>query len=180
MLQLAYPGGCICKPWPIGHFIYAYKDKYYDICGEYVPTEHECECIIPFILPYFINEECLKLHEFDYLHNIDYDTDTSRKAVNEYEIDYFEQGKHKTKVINKYDYSILVFLMYIRFYKLKNEGEGKLRVSFDSFDPIYDMPKQNEEIYKTIKHYYKWFEYERFYELCRISDLICKKYESNT
>lgn len=175
MLQLAYPGGCICKPWPIGHFIYAYKDKYYDIRGEYVPTEHECECIIPFILPYFINEECLRLHELDYLHNVDFEDDTSREAFNKYEIDYFEQGKRKTEIIDKYDYCILVFLVYGRIYKLKNEG--KLRVSVDSFDPIYDMPEQNEEIYKIVKHYYKWVEYDRFCELCRISDLISKQYE---
>ena len=103
ILEEAYPGGTICKPWPIGHFIYRYNDKYYDIDGEYILEQHDCEIPIPFELPFFIDEKFMQIHKMDYLHNIDYHN-TKVDEVRNYELYGVTLDKTET--------TVLVYLLY--------------------------------------------------------------------
>lgn len=103
ILEEAYPGGTICKPWPLGHFIYKYNDKYYDIDGEYILTQHDCEIPIPFKLPYFVDEKYMLMHKLDYLHVIDYDN-TKVDEVTNYEL--------YGVTLDKTEMCILVYLLY--------------------------------------------------------------------
>ena len=108
ILEEAYPGGTICKPWPIGHFIYKYRTKYYDIDGEYILNQHDCEIVIPFELPFFIDENFMLLHKFDYLQNIDY---------NNTKVDEVTNYKLYGVTLNKTETTVLVYMLYNLYYK---------------------------------------------------------------
>lgn len=47
MLSVAYPGGQVCWACPTSHWVYKYNGKAYDIEGEYVPREFDCDVLIP-------------------------------------------------------------------------------------------------------------------------------------
>lgn len=117
ILEEAYPGGTICKPWPIGHFIYKYHTKYYDIDGEYILNQHDCEMVIPFELPFFIDENFMLLHKFDYLHNIDY---------NNTKVDEVTNYKLYGVTLNKTETNVLVYLLYNLYYKCLFSDEEEL------------------------------------------------------
>lgn len=117
ILEEAYPGGTVCKPWPIGHFIYEYDYKYYDIDGEYILNQHDCEIAIPFKLPFFIDENFMLLHKFDYLHNIDY---------NNTKVDEVTNYKLYGVTLNKAETNVLVYLLYNLYYKCLFSDEEEL------------------------------------------------------
>ena len=69
ILQDAFPGGELCIPWPIGHFVYKYNDKYWDISGEYIPKQHDCVAMIPLNREYFIDDCFIRHIEKTFMHN---------------------------------------------------------------------------------------------------------------
>lgn len=142
ILEEAYPGGIICKPWPIGHFIYEYHDKYYDIDGEYILEQHDCELVIPFELPFFIDEKFMLIHKMDYLQVIDYDN-TKLSEVTNYELYGITLDKTETVV--------LVYLLY------------KLHCGCIFSD---------EEELSTINYYYKWFTEDDYFKLKDIANKL--------
>lgn len=136
ILEEAYPGGVICKPWPIGHFIYKYDNKYYDIDGEYILNQHDCEVAIPFELPFFIDSKFMLMHKLDYMHVIDYDN-TKVDEVTNYEL--------YGVTLDKTDTAVLVYLMY------------KLYCERSLFS--------DEEEFSTINYYYKWFTEDDYFKV---------------
>lgn len=135
ILEEAYPGGVICKPWPIGHFIYRYYDKYYDIDGEYILKQHDCELAIPFKLPYFVDEKYIQIHKMDYLHIIDYDNT---------KVDEVTNYKLYGVTLDKTEMSVLVYLLYNLHY-----------------NNIYS----DEDELSTINYYYKWFTEDNYFKV---------------
>jgi len=142
ILEEAYPGGVICKPWPIGHFIYKYNDKYYDIDGEYVLKEHDCVVPIPFELPFFVDAKYISMHKLDYLHVIDYDN-TKVNQITDYELYGF--------TLDKTEMSVLVYLLYNLYCKCLFSDEEEL---------------------STINYYYKWFTKEDYSKLKNIANKL--------
>lgn len=135
ILEEAYPGGTICQPWPIDHFIYKYHDKYYDIDGEYILEQHDCEVAIPFELPFFIDEKYMLMHKMDYMHAIDYGR-TKVDEVTSYEL--------YGVTLDKFEMVVLVYLLY----DLYN------RYSISDEDELF-----------TIIYYYKWFTEDDYSKL---------------
>ena len=178
ILAEAYPGGYLCKPWPIGHFVYQYNDKYWDIEGEYDPTTHECEAMIPFRLPFFISEEYIELHKLDYLHTVDYDNLHSPNVFNKYQL----QLPNSLKDINinvveldKSEQAVLVFLIYRRIQMLADDNN--LRMLGPSGKKLYELPKTDEDLFKTVSYYYKWIELEELINLDNIAKKLCYRYD---
>ena len=122
-------------PWPIGHFIYKYYDKYYDIDGEYILEQHDCEIPIPFELPFFIDEKFMQMHKMDYLHNIDYDN-TKVDEVRNYELYGVTLDKTET--------TVLVYLLYNLYCECLLSDEEELSM---------------------INYYYKWFTKDDYSKL---------------
>lgn len=135
ILEEAYPGGTICKPWPIGHFIYKYHDNYYDIDGEYILEQHDCEIPIPFELPFFVDEKYMQMHKTDYLHVIDYDN-TKVDEVTNYELYGI--------TLDKTDMTVLVYLLYNLYCECLLSDEEELSM---------------------INYYYKWFTKDDYSKL---------------
>lgn len=79
ILSEAYPGGKIFCPWPLGHLVYSYCGKYYDIEGEFLINEHEFECFIPFKMPFFIIDEYFEFIKFEYMHTFAHDEDSNER-----------------------------------------------------------------------------------------------------
>lgn len=69
ILKDVFPGGELCIPWPIGHFVYKYNDKYWDISGEYIPKQHDCAVMIPLNREYFIDDCFIRHIEKTFMHN---------------------------------------------------------------------------------------------------------------
>lgn len=69
ILKDAFPGGELCIPWPIGHFVYKYNDKYWDISGEYIPKQHDYVYMIPLNCEYFIDDCFIRHIEKTFMHN---------------------------------------------------------------------------------------------------------------
>ena len=69
ILKDAFPGGELCIPWPIGHFVYKYNDKYWDISGEYIPKQHDCVAMVPLNHKYFIDDSFIRCIENGFMHN---------------------------------------------------------------------------------------------------------------
>lgn len=135
ILEEAYPGGIICQPWPIGHFIYKYHDKYYDIDGEYILEQHDCEVAIPFELPFFIDEKYMLMHKMDYMHAIDYGR-TKVDEVTSYEL--------YGVTLDKFEMVVLVYLLYNLYNK-------------------YSISDKDE--FFTIYYYHKWFTEDDYSKL---------------
>lgn len=79
ILSEAYPGGKIYCPWPLGHLVYSYRGKYYDIEGEFLINEHEFECFIPFEMPFFVIDEYLEFIKSEYMHIFAHNEDSNEK-----------------------------------------------------------------------------------------------------
>ena len=139
ILEEAYPGGTICKPWPIGHFIYKYYDKYYDIDGEYILNEHDCEVAIPFKLPFFVDAKYMQMHKLDYLQVINYD-DTKVDEVTNYEL-------HGV-TLDKTDMCVLVYLLYNLYRECLFSDESELSM---------------------INYYFKWFTEDDYFKVKNIA-----------
>ena len=69
ILKDAFPGGELCIPWPIGHFVYKYNDKYWDISGEYIPKQHDCIYMLLLNHKYFIDDNFIRCIENRFMHN---------------------------------------------------------------------------------------------------------------
>lgn len=179
ILAEAYPGGYICKPWPIGHFVYQYNDKYWDIEGEYDPTTHECEAMIPFRLPFFIDEEYIELHKLDYLHNADYDNLHNPNIFNKFQLKLPNSPKGINNVVelDKTEQAIIVYLIYRRLRMLADDSNLRMVKPSILGKKLYEMPKTDEDLFKTVSYYYKWIEFEELINLDNIAKLLCYRYD---
>lgn len=113
ILQEAFPGGELCIPWPIGHFIYHYKGKYYDIEGEYCLNFHDCECAIPFEIQYFINQDYFEYVKLDFMHVLNYDYEETGLTLSfKYVMLYGDDYSTHNINLDKTEAHIMTYLIY--------------------------------------------------------------------
>lgn len=172
ILQDAFPGGELCIPWPIGHFVYKYNDEYWDISGEYNPKQHDCVAMIPLNRDYFIDDDFIRHIEKTFMHNgYSKNEYTFRKNVIEKSKDLNHVMIVITKdiVLNQYEFKLVPIVKYYN----REYDNNNYDTIIDKCDFIKD------KLYKIVPDIIKYaISSERLEEI--ISFFIEKNVFSNT